>query len=72
MIKAKKIQSIQDALFEGNLKNISTADLKLYREHFDELSRLLNISGKQFRPSFEYAIKQHSTTDDIIRARERK
>jgi hypothetical protein len=71
MIKSQKIQFIQDAIFRGDLKRITMSELKMYRDHFEDLYKLLNISGKQFRPSFEYAMKQFSTADDFIRARER-
>lgn len=72
MLRSEKIKQVHDHLREGDADKVNMHDLEFFKYHFEELYRLLNISGPEFRPAFEYAIKQFSRADDIIRARLRK
>lgn len=66
---ATNLKEIHDALYRGDAGHITMRDLEVYRDHYAQLATLLNVSGPQFKPSFEYAIKQYHLAYDIIQAR---
>lgn len=70
MYKVDKIKYLYDVINSGHKAlDLSMHDLEFYRDHFHDLSQLLNVSGREFYPAFLHANDQYIKVLDIIRHR---
>ncbi len=72
MNKSQKIKHIYDTINSGDgVRDLTMHDLEFYRDHFHDLSHLLNVSGREFHTAFLHANDQYVKVVDIIRHKTR-